>query len=74
MLTREVILVVPTMLTAKEVAAILKISYDNALAFIKYSGIDYIQVGRQYRVSEEKLSAYLQQQGQIVVDFLEDYR
>lgn len=65
---------VPTMLTAKEVAAILKISYDNALAFIKHSGIDYIKVGRQYRVSEEKLTVYLQQQSQIVVDFLEDYR
>lgn len=65
---------VPTMLTAKEVAAILKISYDNALAFIKHSGIDYIKVGRQYRVSEEKLTAYLRQQGQIIVDFLEDYR
>ena len=65
---------VPTMLTAKEVAAILKISYDNALEFIKHSSIDYIKVGRQYRVSEEKLTAYLQQQGQIVVDFLEDYR
>lgn len=65
---------VPTMLTAKEVAAILKISYDNALEFIKHSGIDYIKVGRQYRVSEEKLTVYLQQQGQIVVDFLEDYR
>lgn len=74
MLTKEVISVVPTMLTAKEVAAILKISYDNALAFIKHSGIDYIKVGRQYRVSEEKLTAYLRQQGQIIVDFLEDYR
>ena len=65
---------VPTMLTTKEVAAILKISYDSALEFIKHSGIDYIKVGRQYRVNEEKLTAYLQQQGQIVVDFLEDYR
>ena len=74
MMTKEVISVVPTMLTAKEVAAILKISYDNALAFIKHSGIDYIKVGRQYRVSEEKLTAYLRQQGQIIVDFLEDYR
>ena len=62
------------LITAKEVAAILKISYDNALAFIKHSGIDYIKVGRQYRVSEEKLTAYLRQQGQIIVDFLEDYR
>lgn len=65
---------VPTMLTVKEVAAVLKVSYDSALEFIKHSGIDYIKVGRQYRVSEEKLTAYLQQQGPIIVDFLENYR
>jgi len=65
---------VPTMLSVKDIAAILKVSYDSALEFIKHSGIDYIKVGRQYRVSEEKLTVYLQQQGQIVVDFLEDYR
>ena len=65
---------VPTMLSVKDKAVILKVSYDSALEFIKHSGIDYIKVGRQYRVSEEKLTVYLQQQGQIVVDFLEDYR
>ena len=65
---------VPTMLSVKDIAVILKVFYDSALEFIKHSGIDYIKVGRQYRVSEEKLTVYLQQQGQIVVDFLEDYR
>ena len=65
---------VPTMLSVKDIAVILKVSYDSALEFIKHSGIDYIKVGRQYRVSEEKLTVYLQQQGQIVVDFLEEYR
>ena len=64
----------PTLLTPKEVAAILKISYDSALEFIKHSGIDYLKVGRQYRVNKDKLLAYLQQQGQIEVDFLKDYR
>lgn len=62
------------MLSVKDIAVILKVSYDSALEFIKHSSIDYIKVGRQYRVNEEKLAAYLQQQGQIVVDFLEDYR
>ena len=62
------------MLSVKDIAVILKVSYDSTLEFIKHSGIDYIKVGRQYRVSEEKLTVYLQQQGQIVVDFLEDYR
>lgn len=64
----------PTLLTPKEVAAILKVSYDSALEFIKHSGIDYLKVGRQYRVNKDKLLAYLQQQGQIEVDFLKDYR
>ena len=40
-----------TLLTPHEVASILKVSYDTALAFIKYSGIDYVMVGRQYRIS-----------------------
>ena len=53
----------PEMLTPKEVAAILKIGYDAALAFIKYSGIDYHKIGNQYRVSAEKLGAFLNRKG-----------
>ena len=60
----------PEMLTPKEVAAILKISYESALAFIKYSGIDYIRIGNQYRVSAEKLKAFLNKKGQTVTDLL----
>ena len=60
----------PEMLTPKEVAAILKISYESALAFIKYSGIDYIRVGNQYRVSAEKLKAFLNKKGQNVTDLM----
>lgn len=58
----------PEMLTPKDVAKILKISYESALAFIKYSGIDYIRVGNQYRVSAEKLKAFLNKKGQTVTD------
>lgn len=60
----------PEMLTPKEVAAILKISYESALAFIKYSGIDYIRIGNQYRVSAEKLKAFLNKKGQTVTDLI----
>ena len=59
------------MLTPAEVADILKISYETALAFIKYSGVDYVRIGRQYRVSEEKLTAYLSKRGRIHVDISE---
>ena len=41
-------------LTAKEVSQILKICYQNALAFIKYSGIEYVKIGRAYRVEKKK--------------------
>lgn len=46
-------------LTVAEVADMLRISYDTALAYIKTSGIEYVQVGRQYRVLESKLNAKL---------------
>ena len=57
----------PNFLTVQEVADILRVSYDSALAFIKASGVDYLQIGRQYRVSAEKLHAFLQRKGHIVV-------
>lgn len=60
----------PEMLTPKEVAKILKISYESALGFIKYSGIDYIKVGNQYRVSAEKLKAFLNKKGQVATDLM----
>ena len=53
----------PEMLTPKEVAEILKISYESALAFVKYSGIDYHKIGNQYRVSADKLQAFLNKKG-----------
>lgn len=58
----------PEMLCPHEVAQILKISYESALSFIKYSGIDYIKIGRQYRVSHDKLVAYISKKGISIVD------
>lgn len=48
-----------TYMTVGEIAEMLKISYDKALEFVKYSGVEYIQIGRQYRVLESKLNAFL---------------
>ena len=62
---------IPKMLTPNEVADILKISYETALAFIKYSGVDYIRVGRQYRINEDKLTAFLSKRGQVHIDIAE---
>ena len=46
-------------LTVAEVAEMLRISYDKALELMKYSGMESVKVGRQYRVLESKLNAYL---------------
>ena len=62
------------LLTPHEIADFLKISYDSALAFIKYSGIDYIKVGRQYRVSQEKLNGFLSRKGHTIIDLTGDTR
>ena len=62
----------PRMLNPREVAEILGVSYEAALAFIKYSGIDFLQIGRQYKVAEDKLTAFLLQEGQISVELKED--
>lgn len=45
-------------LTVKEVAEMLKISYETALNFIKHN-TEYVNIGRQYRVSESKLNSVL---------------
>ena len=48
-----------TYLTITEIAEMLKISYDKALEYIKTSGIEYVKIGRQYRVMESKLNEAL---------------
>ena len=46
------------MLTPYNIAELMQVSYDTALDFIKNSGIVYVQVGRQYRVSESVFKAF----------------
>ena len=54
-------------LTAYDIAEIFKISYHKALDFIKHSGIDYIKIGNQYRVTEEKFYAFISAKGRKVI-------
>ena len=51
------------MLTPRDVAEVLQVNYETALAFIRYSGIAYIKVGNRYRVAEEHLNKFLLRQG-----------
>lgn len=53
----------PELLTPQQVADIFKVSYHTALDIIKYSGIGYVKIGKQYRISKEKLATYLQATG-----------
>ena len=55
------------MLTAYEIAEILKISYHKALDFIRFSGIDYIKIGSQYRVSADKFYAFIAAKGTKII-------
>ena len=47
------------MLTPRDIADLMQVSYDTALEFIKTSGITYIQVGRQYRVAETVFETFV---------------
>lgn len=47
------------MLTPHDIADLMQVSYETALTFIKTSGIAYIQVGRQYRVSERAYETFV---------------
>ena len=58
----------PEYLTPHEIADLLRLSYDKALDFIKYSGVRYARFGRQYRVDKKDLMAFLTQKGNIDID------
>ena len=48
-----------TYLTVREIADMLKISYDTALDLVKHSELEAVQIGRQFRVSAQKLNEFL---------------
>lgn len=51
----------PELLTVQEVAAILKVSYETALMYVKQHNLT-IKVGRQYRVPKDLLVKHLSKQ------------
>ena len=46
-------------LTPHDVAEMLQISYEKALRLMKYTSLETVKIGRQYRVSEKALAAFL---------------
>ena len=57
------------LLTPAEVAERLRVSYDTALHMIKYSGLPYVKIGRQYRVSEKTLEDLINQNEKVIIDY-----
>ena len=49
----------PDVLSARDVAAILNIGYVKALGLIRFGGMNYIQVGRVYRISKTNFVQWL---------------
>lgn len=56
-------------LTPKEVARLLKISYVRALDFIKYSGVQYVKIGNQYRVNRVVFDKFINTKNNVIVKF-----
>ena len=48
-----------TYLTTKDVAKLLKISYEKALQLMHCEKLGACKIGRAYRVTERKLNAFL---------------
>lgn len=58
-------------LTAKDISSILKICYQKALSFIKFSGVEYIKIGQAYRVEEGKFYDFILNNGTVELDLEE---
>ena len=58
-------------LTPHEIADILQISYEKALEFVKFSGVPYVRIDRQYRVEESAFKTFLTRKGNIHIDLSE---
>ena len=58
-------------LSPHEIAKILKISYEKALDFVKYSGIPYMKIGRVYRVTKDNFEAFMNSSETRIIDISE---
>lgn len=55
-------------INTQDIADVLGICYAKALDFIKYSGINYIKIGRTYLVSAEKFDKFINRDENIIVN------
>lgn len=54
----------PEVLDARQIADILRIGYVKALHIIRFGGMDYLKIGRTYRVSRSVFEKWLERSGQ----------
>ena len=55
-------------LDAKDIAGILGIGYTKALKLIRFSGMNFIQIGRVYKVSKQNFIDWLNCSKPIIID------
>ena len=60
------------MLTPAEIAERLSISYDTALQLIKHSGLPYLKIGRQYRISEDVINDMMNRKDTVIISYEDD--
>lgn len=53
----------PEILTAKMIAEYLEVGYTKALNIIKYSNLDSLKLGKEYRVTKKAFEAWLYAEG-----------
>ena len=49
----------PDVLNARDIACVLNIGYVKALGLIRYGGMNYIRIGKTYRVSKQNFVDWL---------------
>ena len=54
--------------TAYDIAKIMGICYAKALAFIKYSGIEYVRINRTYLVSIDNFRSFIKEHKKIEIE------
>lgn len=58
----------PSVLSARDISKVLDIGYVKALKVIRYGGMNYLQLGREYRVSRDNFIRWLNCSAPTVID------
>ena len=59
----------PDVLNARDIASVLNIGYVKALHLIRFGGMNYIQIGKTYRISKQNFISWLNCAQPMVISF-----